>query len=95
MPGNILAWRIWNIANGKDRPLTQVGVGPIPSMAMIALCEVYDATLEDFEKVLTLEGLLYKGPSGGVDEEGEGEANPEKVIRQMKKTIKSARRGKK
>ena len=95
MPENFLAWRIWNIANGKDRPLTQVGAGPISSMAMIALCEVYDATIEDFEKVLVLEGLLYKGPSGGIDDEGEEEANPEKVIRQMKKTIKSAKRGKK
>jgi hypothetical protein len=36
------------------------GLGPIPSTAIIALCEVYGATLEDFEKVLLIESLRYK-----------------------------------
>jgi len=57
---NSLAWRIWNIANLSDRPITQVGLGPIPSTAIIALCEIYGATLEDFEKVLILEGMYFQ-----------------------------------
>lgn len=71
MPENLLSWHIWNLANARDRQFTQVGAGPIPCTAIIALCELYDATTEDFEKVLKIDYLLYKGPEGSsTDEEG-------------------------
>jgi len=60
----------------RDRPLTQVGVGPLPSAAIIALCEVYNATLEDFEKVLYLDSVLYKGPTGESDDEDKQPKTP-------------------
>jgi hypothetical protein len=62
MEANLLAWRLWNISDRRDRPITMVGLGPIPTMPILELCEAYDATLEDFEKILTLDSLLYKGP---------------------------------
>lgn len=58
------------------------GVGPISSVAILHLCEVYDATIEDFEKVLMLEGLLYKA-----------EDKPEEQPKAAKKPAK--KRGKK
>lgn len=84
MIGNVLAWRIWSLANASDRQITQFGLGPISTMPILSLCELYDATVDDFEKVLTLEGLLYKG-FGNKESDGEKpNLEPEKAIRAIK-----------
>ncbi len=78
----------------RDRPLTQVGVGPLPSAAIIALCEAYNATLEDFEKVLYLDSILYKGPTGAADE-GEDQKSklpPMPSQKGVKRTTKRVKR---
>jgi len=69
MKENWLVWKIWSIANSRDRALTDVGPGPVPSFAIMALCELYGATVEDFEKVLVLDRLMYKGPQSFMDDE--------------------------
>jgi len=68
LESNLLAWRIYTILDGRDRPINLSGAVPIPSTAILHLCEAYDATMEDFEKVLFLDGLLYK-PSSEADKE--------------------------
>jgi hypothetical protein len=59
--GNALAWKVFNIANGRDRIITPAGtLGPLPTPAVLDLCELYGATVEDFEKVLLLDNLMQK-----------------------------------
>jgi hypothetical protein len=72
--------------NSRDRPLTQVGAGPIPTMAIMALCELYDATFEDFEKILKLDSILYKGPEGGATREED--PLPKNVVKMLPKNLK-------
>jgi hypothetical protein len=49
---------------------------------MMAICELYDATIDDFEKILKLDYLLYKGPDGGSRSE-EGDL-PKNVVRMQR-----------
>ena len=98
MPSNVLAWRIWNITNARDRQITMAGAGPISSLAILAMCELYDASIEDFEKVIKLDNLLYKGPDGAKDEEGLERVIKRAVtgvVKQKPKGIKPARKRKK
>jgi hypothetical protein len=52
------------------------------------LCDLYDATFEDFEKILKLDSLLYHGPEGGKSEE---DKLPDNVIKMPKLPKKGKR----
>lgn len=86
MEGNKVAWQIYNIANARDRQVGMGFAGLISSTAILHLCELYDATLEDFEKVLYIDGLLYKARN---DEEEENR----KIKEQAKDLAKSVKSG--
>jgi len=80
MSENALAWKIWNVAGSRDRPVTMAGVGFIPSTAILALCELYDGTLEDFEKILLLDNSFLLNLKSNSDNK-----SPEKTIGHVKK----------
>lgn len=87
MNENLLAWRIWNLANSRDRQVTQFGgIGPLSTTSILNLCELYDATLEDFEKILVLERLLYK-PGGEAEEK-----KPDAKMTPSKRALRKVRR---
>ena len=83
-----MAWKIWNIAHNRDRQLTEVGPGPIPSINIIALCKIFDATVDDFEKVLLLDKHMYKGPKSFMEQEDDKVVSLDK----MKAKLKSKRK---
>lgn len=60
MVENHLAWHIYNIAGSRDRQVAMGFAGLISSIAILHLCEEYDATHEDFEKVMTIDAHLYE-----------------------------------
>jgi len=42
-----------------DRPSYGFGPCKIPRITIAEICELYDLTAEDFEKIIYLEGLMY------------------------------------
>ena len=54
-----MASSLWRICDFYDRPEGFAVVRPIPTKAIMDVCELYGATLEDFEKVLFIEGIVY------------------------------------
>lgn len=56
---NEKAWSIWGIANQFDRPIGFGVLGPISTTSMLNLCEQYDATFQDFEKIQLIEKIIW------------------------------------
>lgn len=54
-----MAWELWSIANQFDRPISFGVLGPIPTTSIMNLCEQYDATFQDFEKILKIEKIIW------------------------------------
>jgi len=52
-------WKIWGICDRHSRPLGFSSVGSIDVRAAIDLCDAYGAFLEDFERVLLIEDIIY------------------------------------
>jgi len=59
MPENYSAWELWHQLNESDRPNHGFGPGKIPRAVFAQMCELYDLTLEDFEKAIYLENVFY------------------------------------
>ena len=55
-----MAWQIYHIAGSRDRQVGIGFVGLISSLAILHLCEEYDATHEDFEKVMLIDEKMYE-----------------------------------
>ncbi len=54
-----MAWKIWAICDRHGRPPGYGVVTSIEIKAVIDTCRAYDAYLEDFEKVLLVENIIY------------------------------------
>lgn len=52
---NQLAWKVWQICSKFERPPSFGGVPPISAIRAAQVLDLYDGTLADFEKVLTIE----------------------------------------
>lgn len=63
MPENETALRLWSMLSGYDRPVIAGAQGdirlPLRNADAINLCNTYNATLEDFEKVMMIEGVAF------------------------------------
>lgn len=57
LESNQTAWELWALLNFYDRPASQFSgfVLPIPTQAVIRLCEAYGESLTTFEKILVIE----------------------------------------
>lgn len=59
MPENITAWRLWNIINGRDRPVGFSGALPLPTRAAEDVCNLYEEGMETFEKIMLVENTIF------------------------------------
>ena len=57
---NLLAWELWLLLNSRDRPISFSGVCKLPTRAVFEICDFYEATDLDFEKILLIDDLLIK-----------------------------------
>jgi len=56
---NHLSWKIWAICDRTSRQIGFSSIGPIDVKTAIELCHAYDGYLEDFEKVLMIEDIVF------------------------------------
>ncbi len=56
---NTTAWELWVRLSKLDRPVGFAGFLPLPTLKMAEFCEMYDATLEDLEKMVLIEEILF------------------------------------
>jgi hypothetical protein len=56
---NYLSWKIWTICDRHSRPLGFGVVGSIDVKTVIELCHAYGGYLEDLEKVLVIEEIMF------------------------------------
>jgi len=60
LPENRAVWSIWKLCSQFDRPPSGgAGLTPIPSAAVVTVCESRDETLETFERVMRLEAHMH------------------------------------
>lgn len=52
---NLLAWDIWLKCNNYARGVSMVDVAPIQMDMVMRLVEMYDGSMEDFDKVMLIE----------------------------------------
>ena len=92
---NILAWDLWLMVNKRDRPVSFNGPLPLSTQSVLNLCELYDASIEDFEKILEIDDIIFP-KLNAKEEEGGGPAkksgnkvrHPQTVIKQRSRPIK-------
>jgi hypothetical protein len=60
-PANIEAINIWNKCNTYERDSSDMSGTPkrLKTRDIIPLCEVYDLTRDEFEKILMIESIVY------------------------------------
>ena len=57
---NVTAWEIWNELNEFDRVYGAMGgVFKIPSNVVLNRCIAFGENIETFDKILTIERLMY------------------------------------
>ena len=54
LPQNQKAWMAWNVLSIHDRP-SGWDIECIPSQAILHYCELYDLSVQDFEKILFID----------------------------------------
>jgi hypothetical protein len=60
LPENRLAWSLWRICSDFRKFDRMVGViEKLEIPAVLDICRAYDATQEDFEKILLIEQIFY------------------------------------
>jgi hypothetical protein len=55
---NLVAWRIWRELNERDRPVYFMGIGKLPTITILEVCDFYDATDLDFEKIKIIDDIM-------------------------------------
>ena len=78
------AWQLFTMLNERDRPMGFAGIGPIPTLAALHLCEAYDATMEDFEKIMLLDSLFRKYENEKEKKKKEGKDSAAKAAKAVK-----------
>jgi len=53
-----LSWLIWNTVDEYGRQGGE-GFRPVDVRAVLEVCDLYDATIEDFEKILLIEKKVF------------------------------------
>ena len=75
MGENRMAWHLWTLLSHHDRPSSMGGIMTIPTLNALHLCEAYNATFNDFEKVLLIEDIMLPR----LRERAERDSKPKKV----------------
>jgi len=47
------------MANRRDRPISFNGALPLTTQSILHLCELYNASIEDFEKILEIDDIIF------------------------------------
>jgi len=83
------------MANRRDRPFSFGGPLPLRTDSVLNLCELYNASLEDFEKILAIDDIIFpkliaKEEDGGgpAKKSGNKVRHPQTVIKQRSRPIK-------
>jgi hypothetical protein len=73
------------MSNLHDRVVDMNGAHPLKTSAILELCELYDATLDDFEKTILIEEAIYPIIAKRVREQNDaGSEDPNKRQRSPK-----------
>lgn len=59
MEENEFVWNLWKRASHFDRPMGFGGALPLGTKLMFDICEQHDATMEDYEKMIVIEEVMY------------------------------------
>lgn len=70
---------MWVLCN-ELRPQGFAGIPALEMEAVVSLCEVYDATMGDFEKVLLIERTMLPRLRGRQKQEGENARRSDKNL---------------
>ena len=65
------------MASRRDRPFSFGGPLPLRTDSILNLCELYDASIEDFEKILAIDDIIF--PKLIVKKDDEGDAKKPKI----------------
>ena len=68
-----MVFKIWNTCDYFARPSFGMDVSPVDVKSVAEICDVYGATLEEFEKVLEIERTVFPRLQEQVKSEFEGE----------------------
>ena len=58
LPENHLAWDLWSICSQHDRPVGEATISSISTGSVLEICREYDATHDDFKKILLIERTI-------------------------------------
>lgn len=79
-----MAWKVWSICDRFARPVGGFGgIFRIEIKSVIETCRVYGTFLEDFEKVLLIEDIIFPR----VRERMEREREQQETVDKMKRTV--------
>ena len=56
---NMAAWTLWHDLDESERPNYGWGPCKIPKKIIADMCELYELSLDEFEKVSYIEKLMY------------------------------------
>lgn len=75
---NLLPWNIWGTCHKYGRQSGFSGIPPLDIRAVFATCEKYDATEEDYEKVLLIEDIMLPRLRKKYEQEAKAQRESEK-----------------